>query len=81
MLVVDLFIVFKQQLEFASNFCPCAMMVITYLTSHFLIKGLFFCLVLGIGKGLILFTYIVNLPFYNTDKSLLQRPWSLRDQI
>ena len=39
MLVVDLLIVFKQQLKFASNFCPCAMMVNNLFNIPFFNKG------------------------------------------
>ena len=55
--------------------------MITYLTSHYFMKVLFLMLMSGIGKGLILFMHIVNLPFQGADKSFLQRPSSLRNQL
>ena len=72
MYVVELFTVIKLQLKFASNFC-CVIVVITYLRSHYFIKVLVLMLMSGVGKGLILFTPIVNLSFQSAYDALLQR--------
>ena len=58
-----LFTIIKQQLKLACAFRSCTIIAVTYLTLYYFIKVVFLTLMLGVGKGLILFRRIVDLPF------------------